>query len=52
MTHAKTPHNLTKFLGMPLFKREAGGEVFTNNLTLTSPEAHLSGQCEEKENFG
>lgn len=29
----KIPHNLTKSLGMPLYKGETGGEVFTNNLT-------------------
>jgi hypothetical protein len=48
----KTPHNLTKSLGMPLYKGETGSEVFTKDLTVTSPEPHLSGQCEGKENFG
>lgn len=48
----KIPHNLTKSLGMPLYKGETGSEVFTKDLTVTSPEPHLSGQCEEKENFG
>lgn len=33
MTHTKTPLILTKSLGMPLYKVETGGEVFTNNLT-------------------
>ena len=37
---------------MPLYKGETGGEGFTNNLTLTSPEPHLLSHCEEKENFG
>lgn len=48
----KIPHNLTKSLGLPLYKGETGSEVFTKDLTVTSPEPHLSGQCEEKENFG
>jgi len=51
-TLQKTPHNLTKSLGMPLYKGEAESEVFTKDLTVTSPEPHLTGQCEEKENFG
>ena len=48
----KIPHNLTKSLGMPLYKGETGGEVFTNNLTLTSPEPHFLSHRDEKENFG
>lgn len=52
MTHAKIPHNLTKFSGTPLYKGEAESEVFTKDLTVTSPEPHLLSHCEEKENFG
>lgn len=37
---------------MPLYKGETGGEVFTNNLTLTSPEPHFLSHRDEKENFG
>ena len=50
-TLQKTPHNLTESSKMPLYKGETGGEGFTNNLTLTSPEPHFLSHRDEKENF-
>lgn len=37
--------NLTKSSEMPLYKGEAGGEVWVRHLTYTSPEPHLYLTC-------